>query len=237
MTQPLAIDETVIRWNVAPEAITGELQRRPLMVLLHGYGSFEGDLISLAPLLPEGFVCAALRAPIDLPPPIVNGFGWYEITEPGVPNVPVLVQSTEAVLSWLDQLDAQVSGGLGEIALMGFSQGGCMVSMLMRHRPERFAAGVICSGFIAEMDAPGDALLAQNRPPIFWGRDEDDPIIAQRMIVPTEAWLPEHSTLTAKLYPGIAHSISREEMLDIHEFLASTVAGAVRKNFVTRDEK
>jgi phospholipase/carboxylesterase len=111
---------------------------------------------------------------------------------------------------------------------MGFSQGGCMVSMLMRHRPERFAAGVICSGFIAEMDAPGDTTLAQNRPPIFWGRDEHDPIIAQRMIEPTEAWLPEHSTLTAKLYPGIEHSISGEEMRDIHAFLSHTAPGATR---------
>lgn len=222
----MTIDDAVVQWNVAPDRIAAELQYRPLLLLLHGYGSFEGDLISLAPLLPDGFVCASVRAPIELPPPIVNGFGWYQITEPGVPNVPVLVESTEAVLSWLDRLDSQVVGGLKEIALMGFSQGGCMVSMLMRHRPERFAAGVICSGFIAEMDAPGDATLARIRPPVFWGRDEHDPIIAQRMIVPTETWLPDHSTLTAKLYPGIEHSISREEMLDIHAFLTHTVAGA-----------
>lgn len=217
------IDDDVVHWNIASEDVADALRTRPLMVLLHGYGSFEGDLISLASMLPEQFVCASLRAPVELPPPIVNGFGWYEITEPGVPNVPALVRSTDAVLAWLDRLDTRVTGGLGQIALMGFSQGGCMVSMLMRHRPERFTAGVICSGFIAEMDAPGDEVLAHNRPPVFWGRDEHDPIIAQSMIVPTEAWLPEHSSLTAKLYPGIAHSISREEMRDISQFLGAAV--------------
>ena len=222
----LSIDESVIQWSVAPEQILDALQTRPLLVLMHGYGSFEGDLISLAPRLPENFVCASLRAPVTLGPPIVNGYGWYEIIERGNPDVASLTRSTQATLAWLDALDARVPGGLGEIALMGFSQGGCMVTMLMRNRPERFAAGVICSGFIAEMDAPGDAILAERRPPIFWGRDENDPIILPQMVTPIQSWLPEHSTLVAKLYPGIQHSISREELGDIHDFLSANVSGA-----------
>lgn len=220
------IDESVIQWNVPTDRVHDELRERPLLVLLHGYGSFEGDLIGLAPLLPERFVCASLRAPLLLGPPIVNGYGWYEITTPGSPDLPALEASTVAVLSWLDRLDAAVTGGLGEIALMGFSQGGAMVTMLMRNRPERFAAGVVCSGFSVEMDAPGDTVLAANRPPVFWGRDEHDPIIPQLAIDRTKLWLPAHSTLTERLYPGIEHSISREELADITEFLSAHVPGA-----------
>lgn len=226
VTNPLTIDPTLVQWNVAEADRLEALRTRPLLVLLHGYGSFEGDLISLAPMLPAGFVCASPRAPIDLPPPIVNGFGWYEISQPGRPDVPTLVQSTEAVFAWLDELERSVPGGLGTIALMGFSQGGCMVTMLLRHRPERFAAGVVCSGFIAEMDAPGDAALASIRPPVFWGRDVDDPIIAGHLIPPTDAWLRSHTDLTVRTYPGIAHSISREEMGDIAAFLTQHVPDA-----------
>lgn len=224
----LSIDESVIQWSVAPDQVLEALQNRPLLVLMHGYGSFEGDLISLAPFLPENFVCASLRAPVTLGPPIVDGFGWYEIIERGNPDVASLTKSTAAVLDWLDGLNARVSGGLGEITLMGFSQGGCMVSMLMRARPERFTAGVICSGFIAEMDAPGDAILAERRPPVFWGRDENDPIILPQMVTPILSWLPEHSTLVSKLYPGIQHSISREELGDIHAFLSANVPSSRR---------
>lgn len=222
----MSIDPSLVQWNVPESERLDALSSRPLLVLLHGYGSFEGDLISLAPLLPPGFVCASPRAPIDLPPPIVNGYGWYEITQPGRPDVPALTRSTEAVFAWLDDLDAQVPGGLGTIALMGFSQGGCMVTMLLRHRPERFAAGVVCSGFIAEMDAPGDAELERIRPPVFWGRDVHDPIIAEHLIPRTDAWLRTHTDLTVRTYPGIAHSISREEMRDISEFLQQHVPGA-----------
>lgn len=223
VTNDVRIDPTLVQWNVAEAERTEALQSRPLLVLLHGYGSFEGDLISLAPMLPGEFVCASPRAPIDLPPPIVNGFGWYEITQPGQPDVPALVKSTEAVFAWLDDLDTEVLGGLGTVALMGFSQGGCMVTMLMRHRPDRFAAGVVCSGFIAEMQAPGDAALASIRPPVFWGRDVHDPIIADHLIPPTEAWLRAHTDLTERTYPGIAHSISREEMHDIATFFEQHV--------------
>lgn len=221
----LAIDESVIQWNVSEAERLDALATRPLLVMLHGYGSFEGDLINLAPYLPERFVCASLRAPIRLGPPIVNGYGWYEIVHPGHPDVPVVTRSTNAVRAWLDSLDARVSGGLNDIALMGFSQGGLMVSMLMRFDPERYAAGVLCSGFTAELDAPGDEILAARRPPVFWGRDVADPIIPQVAIQRAQAWLPNHSALVERLYPGIGHSISREELHDIDLFLSEHVSG------------
>lgn len=226
MNPSLAIDRSVIQWSVPESEVFEALKTRPLLVLLHGYGSFEGDLISLAPMLPESFVCASLRAPIRLGPPIVNGYGWYEIQQVGYPNVPVLNHSTQAVIEWLDELEAKVEGGLGTIALLGFSQGGCMVTMLMRTQPERFTAGVVCSGFTADMDAPGDAVLANTRPPVFWGRDVDDPIIAARMIPPTAEWLARHTSLVEREYPGIGHSISREELVDISSFLDEHVTVA-----------
>lgn len=222
----ITIDESVIQWNVAESDRVSALSERPLLVLLHGYGSFEGDLIGLAPALPQDFVCASLRAPIRLGPPIVNGFGWYEITNPGHPDLPVLLESTQAVREWLRALDSSVPGGLNDIALMGFSQGGLMVTMLMRSDPARYAAGVVCSGFSADVPSLDDAELAARRPPVFWGRDVDDPIIAQVAIDRTQAWLPQHSSLTERLYPGIGHSISREEISDISAFLIEHVPGA-----------
>lgn len=224
----LAIDETVIQWSVNgvrsdEAAALSALSEYPLLVLLHGYGSHEGDLIGLAPELPGGFVCASLRAPIKLGPPIVNGYGWWQIVTPGYPDLPVINQAAETVLAWLDKLSARLDAGLGEIALLGFSQGGLMVTQLYRHAPTRFSAGIICSGFVAGGELPGDAELAANRPALFWGRDVDDPIITQVAIDRTLEWLPVHSTLTEKLYPGIAHSISLDEIRDINEFLFEQV--------------
>lgn len=215
----LVIDDEVVRWSVAPKGRYEQLRSRPLLVLMHGYGSFEGDLIGLAEQLPAHFVLASPRAPLIAPAPVVDGFAWFPMTERGNPQASEGNKSVSALLSWLDRIGSNVEGGLRRVALMGFSQGGAMVHHAMRTQPERFLAGVNCSGFTFTGEMPGDSALANSRPPVFWGRDVDDPIITPAAIARTETWLPTHSTLTQKLYPNIQHSISAEELADISEFL------------------
>ena len=130
-----------------------------------------------------------------------------------------------------DALDVRLraaGSGLGEVAVMGFSQGGCMVTSLLRLRPARFACGVNCSGFVAPGAFTGDAELAAARPPMFWGRDDADPIIGPARIAQLADWAPRHTELEAHRYPGIAHSISREELDDITAFLSRHVPKAAR---------
>lgn len=219
----IRIDPSAVRFNVDPAVLAAQLSIRPLLVLLHGYGSHEADLMALAPELPERFVIASLRAPLPLGPGAQYGFAWYAIRNIGQPDVPALERATAAVFEWLDDLEARVPGGLREVALLGFSQGGCMVSMLMRTQADRFASGVLLSGFVATMTGANDDELRRLRPPVFWGRDRDDPVITPELISVTEAWLPEHSTLERREYSGTGHSISQEELDDINTFLQRTV--------------
>lgn len=239
------IDDDSVRWAVAGRPATVEeaiaaLRDHPLLLLMHGYGSFEGDLIELAPQLPGGFVCASPRAPLVAPPPVVNGYAWFPIPfgPDGLPLphvAPAEFVGSEphraaiAALEWIDALDARVEGGLREIALMGFSQGGAMVTSLLRLRPERFACGVNCSGFVAPGAHADDERLAARRPPLFWGRDTADPIVSEQRVAFTAAWSPAHTELEARLYPGIAHGISAEEVADIAAFLTRHVDGAAQQ--------
>lgn len=231
----LRINDDFVRWAVGGRPATAgdalaALETRPLLLLLHGYGSHEGDLIELAPLLPERFVCASLRAPFTLPPPAINGFAWWQIHFGPDGRVireapPETFDGTDAhaaalpVIAWLDALNARVTGGLGTVVPMGFSQGGCMVTSLLRIEPERYPCGVNCSGFVAPGAYAGDAELAAIRPPLFWGRDPADPIIEADRIAITDEWSAAHVNLDARIYPGIGHGISREELADISAFL------------------
>ena len=247
----LRIDDDVVLWSVDGRRATGQealaaLRHRPLLLMLHGFGSFEGDLISLAPNLPHGFVCASPRALLVAPPPIVNGYAWWPLPL-GPDGLPLRQPGPErfegsapheaavALLEWIDELSERVreqagegpdGPGLGTIAMLGFSQGGCMVTSLLRLRPERFACGVNCSGFVAPGAFDGDAALAAVRPPMFWGRDEADPIIDETRIALTAVWAPEHTALDAKLYDGILHGIGVEELADIAAFLEAHVPDA-----------
>lgn len=212
---------------ISAEEATKQLASRPLMLMMHGFGSHEGDLISLAPHLPADYVYAAPRAPFPTPHPLTEGFSWSAVPTAMRDEAPAEVEdnaaylSSRAVIDWLDALAEQVTNGLPKIVLFGFSQGGAMVTSLFRVQPERFLAGVNCSGFISTGDFPGDAQLLDLKPPMFWGHDTDDPVIPFQEVVRTQAWLPDHSTLTYRTYPGIAHSISMDEIRDINEFLSS----------------
>ncbi|MEK8225152.1 hypothetical protein NKG05_01970 [Oerskovia sp. M15] len=64
------------------------------------------------------------------------------------------------MLAWLD---ANVEPGT-VVVPVGFSQGGLMVTQLLRTAPERFAAGVVLSGFVLDGPLPGDEALAERRP-------------------------------------------------------------------------
>ena len=129
--------------------------------------------------------------------------------------------AADAVWAWINTLGVDTRN----VALLGFSQGGVMVTTLMRQHPGAFACGVNLSGFIAPGVFPGDAELARSPEPLFWGRDEADPVITAEAIALTQQWVPEHTVLTKKLYPGIGHGISEAELRDVSAFLEAYVDG------------
>lgn len=195
----------------------------PVVLLLHGLGSNENDLPSLAPWLPEGLAWASLRAPIEMD---WGGATWFPFDLPSspdqVPDEPepsAIDAATEAIWGWVE---AHVPP-TAPVVPFGFSQGGLMALQLLRTRPERVAATVVLSGLIAGAAQPADDALARSRPPVFWGRGTADTVIWQEAIERTTAWLPGHSTLTARVYNGLGHGINDDEMDDVRAFLSQHV--------------
>jgi phospholipase/carboxylesterase len=201
----MQLDESAILWS-APER---ERAGRPLLVLMHGLGSHEGDLFGMAPGLPLEPVIASVRAPL----PEGAGWSWFPRTTPGNPEPTGVDEAAAAVLAWLDSIE------FASVSLLGFSQGGAMALQLLRHAPQRFTAAVNLSGFLAPGELPGDAELAVRRPPVFWGRGAADPIIPDAAIARTEAWLPAHADATIRIYEGLGHSVSTQELGDLAAFL------------------
>jgi phospholipase/carboxylesterase len=190
-------------------------------LLLHGFGSTERDLGGLVPALKLELPWASLRAPLELGN---GGAAWFEIVTPGDPAAEPVVEATDAIWAWVD---ANVDPSTPVIPI-GFSQGGLMASQLLRTRPERVLATVILGGFVLGATQPGDVDIAASRPPVFWGRGAEDRVIGVPAIDRTSAFLPEHSTLVERIYPGLAHGISQDEIDDVSEFLSVGLAGTRR---------
>ena len=211
MTHPFTIDDSTVVWSAPRD----QLADRPLVLLMHGRGSHEQDMAGLIPLLPAEFGYASLRAPLRFD---AGGHTWFAAGTPGAPPADSVDAATVAVLEWLDRV-----GPRARIAAAGFSQGGAMATHLMRHAPERFTSYVNLAGFIVPGDAPADTRLSDLRPPVFWGRGAEDPVFPQSAIGLTQQWLESRSELTTRIYPGLGHSISAEEVDDVSAFLLQTL--------------
>ena len=204
----LTIDDTATRWSTPDR---GEL---PLLVLLHGYGADEHDLFGLVPYLPEGIAVASVAAPLAPPWPL-PGRSWYPIDGLDGRNPEAVTTAAEALIAWIEA----VAGDAPSIALLGFSQGAAVSLQALRLAPERLDAVVALSGYAAPGELPGDEALAELRPAVFWGRGTHDDVIPPALIDHTAQWLPGHSELSGRVYTGLTHSISEEELTDVHRFL------------------
>jgi phospholipase/carboxylesterase len=205
----MKLDPDAVVWS-APER---ERSDRALLVLLHGYGSHEGDLFQLSPRLPLESVVASVRAPIAES----NGWAWFSLARRGVaePSAAEVDAATGALLDWLEALE------FTSVSLLGFSQGAVVALQALRLRPGRFRSVVALSGFVASGVADGDEILAATRPSVFWGRGTLDTVIPPDVVERTEAWLPAHSTATIRIYENLAHAVSSDELTDITRFLAA----------------
>jgi phospholipase/carboxylesterase len=191
-----------------------------VVLFLHGFGSNEQDLSGLAPALGFDLPWASLRAPLELGN---GGAAWFEITIPGAPYAAPVEAATEAIWAWIDQNVDPAT----RVIPVGFSQGGLMASQLLRTRPERVTAPVILGGFVLGATQPGDEDLRENLPAVFWGRGSEDRVIAPVAITRTTEFLPVHSALVEKVYPGLAHGINAAELDDVRDFITANLGAEV----------
>lgn len=192
----------------------------PLLVMFHGYGADEADLFSLASQLPAEFTVACVRAPQQAGP----GYAWFPLRTDLTYSLDAVIDSAATIEAWLDSVrDAHSC-----VTLLGFSQGMCMATTLLRHHPADYAAVVGLSGFVVTAEGNpyfDDSTTATVKPPLFWGRDQGDPVISAESVELTNSWLRGHTTLTKVLYTGIGHGINAQEMAHVSEFLAQKVLG------------
>lgn len=126
-----------------------KLEKNPLIVLLHGYGSNEEDLFSFAPELPKEFYVISVRAPFDLQP---YGHAWYAIhfdaDENKFSDNDEARESVKLIASFIDEMIAKYPIDTDNINLVGFSQGAILSYATALTYPEKIAKVVALSGYL-----------------------------------------------------------------------------------------
>lgn len=199
----LRIDTDAIRWSHPPAERAG----RPLLVLLHGHGMDETMGSAAGHRLPPQIVVASLRAPLRSG----GGHSWFPLDDTS--SVDHVDASAAAVWDWLAAQDHPLTG------LLGVSQGAATAFQLLRRHPDAVDFVINLAGFVAPFPDPADAEVARRRPPVFYGRGDRDTRIPAAVVSFTTQWLRAHTDLTERVYPGLGHDVSPEEILDVISFL------------------
>ena len=128
-----------------------KLDKNPLILLLHGYGSNEQDLFSFASELPEEYFVVSARAPYDLQ---YGSYAWYAINfdadENKFSDHEQAKTSRDLIAGFIDELIANYPIDKENVTLIGFSQGTILSYAVGLSYPEKAQRIVALSGYLNE---------------------------------------------------------------------------------------
>ncbi len=132
-----------------------KLDKNPLLLLLHGYGSNEEDLFSFAPELPEDCFVISVRAPYNLEP---YGNAWYAIhfdaDENKFSDNEQAKESVEIIATFIDEIVKQYPIDESNVTLIGFSQGAILSYATALTYPEKVRKVAALSGYLNQEILP-----------------------------------------------------------------------------------
>jgi phospholipase/carboxylesterase len=199
--------------------------RPPLLVLLHGIGADEHDLLPLADALDPRLLTVSLRAPYEAEP---MGHAWYALdwtTSPPTPDLAQAEESRAALAAHLPDLCARLGADPARLFLFGFSQGATIALALALTRPDLLRGVVLHSGRVLhglEGRAAPDAALSRLEALVLHGKD--DPVL------PVERGRETRDLLAPKLGPRLTyrehdagHFVTQDSISDAEAWLSARI--------------
>lgn len=201
-------DQPILTTGPAPEAAAATLvlvsgRGAPAASILPLYDEFGLD--NLAALAPEAY-----------------GNTWYphSFLAPLETNQPYL----DSALRRLDSIVTDLlSRGIqsDRVALLGFSQGGCLVAEFAARHPRRYGAIMVLSGgLIGPPGTPRSYPGTLSGTPILLASSDPDPHVPFERVRETEAVFTRMGAkVDLRRYPGMPHTINEEELLACRDLL------------------
>jgi phospholipase/carboxylesterase len=191
------------------------------IVLLHGRGGSSQDILGLRDEF--GFPEASYLAP-DAP-----GHTWYPYSflAPIEQNEPWLTNSLAKVG---ETVDTALRQGIARenIVIAGFSQGACLASEFVARNPARYGGLIAFTGGL--IGPPGTVFNHSGSlagTPAFLGSGDPDPHVPWQRVQESASVLTKMGAdVTLQRYPGMPHTISREEIAAARAVIAKALQQA-----------
>jgi phospholipase/carboxylesterase len=207
---------TTLVHKVRPPA-TSELGKSPVLILLHGRGTNEDDLLGLADFLDPHFFIVSARAPYRFEEGH-DSYTWFGLQEIGKPDTEQFSEAYHHLTQFIEDVKTGYPVDPARVFLLGFSMGSIMAFAVALTQPNAVRGIVAHSGYIPESMPLQFAWTQLSSLSVYIAHGLHDPVIpiqkarrAQELLSKTGA------DLTYKEYP-IQHTISEESLADLSEW-------------------
>jgi phospholipase/carboxylesterase len=205
----------------------GNVDRPPVLILLHGFASYENQLFELAREFDPRLLIVSVRAPIRMGP---GAYRWFNFDYYGTiaqrPSKGPTINLEEQAAS-LATLTAFIEGFKAErkpdrLYLLAHSQGATMAFSVVMKRPSLISGlaevnGRILPGAAADI-APAQSFAGL---PFFIGHGVDNPIVPIALAQSTRQQLEGlRARVCYRQYP-IGHEITAEVAADMSDWLST----------------
>jgi predicted esterase len=153
--------------------------------------------------------------------PQAEGNAWYPypFTAPLEANEPYLSAALGVIESLLARVEATIPAQ--RVILLGFSQGACLTLEFAARHARRYGGVVgLSGGLIGPPETPRDYPGSFDGTPVFLGCSDIDPHIPKERVIETgEVFKRMAAKVTVRLYPGIGHTVSQDEIDAVREIV------------------
>ena len=192
---------------------------KPAVLMVHGRNAGPDNILDLVPRL--------ARPQFDYVAPAAPNRTWYPYSflAPIEQNEPFLSNALAQLRAAVEEVEA-TGVARRHIVLLGFSQGACLATEFMIRNASRFGGLIAFSGGAigppgTEWNRPGNF----DRTPMFFGcSDVDAHVPAERVRESTAVCERMGASVTTKIYPGMGHLVSDDEIVRAQQILDSVIS-------------
>ena len=186
------------------------------MILIHGRGATAEDIMTVVPEIQQpGWTYLA---------PQSDGNAWYPnpFTAPIQTNEPYLTAALEMMARLVKDVEAYLP--VHHLALLGFSQGACLTLEFAARNARRYGAIFgLSGGLIGPDGTPRDYAGTFEGTPVFLGCSDVDPHIPKERVIEAAGVFERMAAeVDLRLYPGMGHLVSHDEIDAIRKVLGPT---------------
>jgi len=195
----------------------------PALILLHGRGANEDDLLGLAEYFDERLFVESARAPFSFQ--FGGGFTWDDLEEVGRPDPAMFAESYQKLAAFFQ--DAKKGYGIDpkRVFFCGFSMGTVMAYAMSLTLPSEVAGVLANSGYVpesADIRLQWDQIKGK---PYFVAHGKYDPVIPLVFAERAKDLLEKAGAHVSYHEYDMAHQITEESLNDMMGWITRQLQG------------